>query len=377
MGLLFAHDHKFRLIEGVYYSPGGLSDDVLSRYVDLFGNVTVVARVIREKKVDGKYSKIQNPNIRIIERKSLSSREFKSLIASYAHIIARLPSRIGSETVYVSKKLKKDYLVEMVACPWDSYWNHSLKGKIVAPFGYLLNRYQVRFAPYVVYVTEHFLQKRYPTNGKSIGVSDVMLPEQSSENILSKRKEKIISPAKEILLGTAAAINVPYKGQRFIIKALAMMKKQGYTNYKYQLAGSGDPQKLLYYAKKYGVEDQVDFLGAMPHDKMPNWYDSLDIYIQPSFQEGLSRAIVEAMSRATPCIVSDAGGNSELISDEFICKIGFNYVKRFSKKILNLSLDQKSMIKSAEENLEASARYKKSVLDEKRVMFLEKFASAE
>ena len=138
MGLLFAHDHKFRLIEGVYYSPGGLSDDVLSRYVDLFGNVTVVARVIREKKVDGKYSKIQNPNIRIIERKSLSSREFKSLIASYAHIIARLPSRIGSETVYVSKKLKKDYLVEMVACPWDSYWNHSLKGKIVAPFGYLL-----------------------------------------------------------------------------------------------------------------------------------------------------------------------------------------------------------------------------------------------
>jgi len=233
MGLLFAHDHKFREIEGIYYSLGGLSDEVLTKYVDFFGKVTVVARVVHQKQADGKYSEIKNPNVQIIERNSLSSDEFEKLIASNAHVIARLPSRIGSEVVSISKKIGKKYMVEMVACPWDSYWNHSLKGKMVAPLGYLLNRAQVKCAPYVVYVTEKFLQKRYPTKGKNIGVSDVMLSEIAFEDVIEKREAKLNTPKTEIVLGTAAAVNVPYKGQRFIIKALAIMKKRGYTNYKY------------------------------------------------------------------------------------------------------------------------------------------------
>ena len=48
MELIFGHDHKFRLIDGKYYSTGGLSEDILMRYVNIFGTITVVARVIKE-----------------------------------------------------------------------------------------------------------------------------------------------------------------------------------------------------------------------------------------------------------------------------------------------------------------------------------------
>ena len=55
MSLLFAHDHKFRKIDNDYYSTGGLNNDVLSQYVNMFGSVTVIARVVEESEIKNKY----------------------------------------------------------------------------------------------------------------------------------------------------------------------------------------------------------------------------------------------------------------------------------------------------------------------------------
>lgn len=60
----------------------------------------------------------------------------------------------------------------------------------------------------------------------------------------------------------------------------------------------------------------------MPHDKIFEWLDTIDIYIQPSYQEGLCRSVVEAMSRACPVICSDACGERELANEKFIFKRG-------------------------------------------------------
>ena len=60
MKLLFAHDHKFRMIQGKIYSTGGLSDDALIRYTKTFGKVTVLSRIINEENTQKKYSEITN-----------------------------------------------------------------------------------------------------------------------------------------------------------------------------------------------------------------------------------------------------------------------------------------------------------------------------
>src|SRR5690606_9772698 len=103
---------------------------------------------------------------------------------------------------------------EMVGCPWDAYWNPSLKGKIVAPIMWMLTRYSVKQAPYTVYVTNEFLQRRYPSKGISMGCSDVALPVFDA-GIIDKRLNKILNMKRDqpIILGTTAAVNVRYKGQ--------------------------------------------------------------------------------------------------------------------------------------------------------------------
>ena len=56
------------------------------------------------------------------------------------------------------------------------------------------------------------------------------------------------------------------------------------------------------------------FNGVLPSGQpVLNWLDDIDIYVQPSFQEGLPRALVEAMSGGRPAFASTTGGIPELL----------------------------------------------------------------
>ncbi|MFD3155949.1 glycosyltransferase family 4 protein [Haloimpatiens sp. FM7330] len=284
-------------------------------------------------------------------------------------VIIRLPNVLGNIAVDVARKLKKPYLIEVVACPWDAFWNHSFKGKLVAPFMYYATKKRVKDAKYVVYVTNEFLQNRYPTKGQNIGCSDVELP-SLDESILDKRLNKVrnMFKNKSVVIGTTAAVNVRYKGQEYVIKAISKLNKEGY-NFEYYLAGGGDNSYLKSVAEKYCVLDKVKFLGALPHDKVFEYLDNIDIYIQPSKQEGLPRALVEAMSRGCPALGSTTGGIPELLNYKFIFNNGSiceicNLIKNMDKKI---------MMEEAKRSFEKAKQYDKDLLDKKRKKFYSEF----
>lgn len=100
-------------------------------------------------------------------------------------------------------------------------------------------------------------------------------------------------------------MNLKTKGQHDVIRALGELKKRGDTNYEYQLVGLGDESFLRSIAKNTMLRMKW-FLGGKTHDEVFQWLDNIDIYVQPSYQEGLCRAIVEAMSRGCPVICLNA-----------------------------------------------------------------------
>ena len=124
-------------------------------------------------------------------------------------------------------------------------------------------------------------------------------------------------------------------------------------------------------ADKLGVSQQVHILGAKTHEEVFNWMDSIDLYVQPSYQEGLCRAIVEAMSRACPVICSDAGGNYELVDRDYIFPCG-DYLKLaelIERNISNFPL-------MAKNNFLHVMDYEKTKLDNKRTMFFDEFVKS-
>lgn len=310
MKVAFVHDHKFRKCGDALYSPGGLSNEVLSRYARWFDQVSVVARILPEETAQPTYSKITDPAVTVT-----TARHLEQTVAEADCLIARLPSRNGYRAIAYAKKHRKPYMVEVVGCTFDAYWHYGLKGKLAAVPAFLLMRACVKNAPYALYVTTGFLQKRYPCRGETAGISDVAI-EEAGEEVLKKRLKR--PAAGPLVLGTAGAVDVKYKGQEWVIRALPMLSRRLGRDVIYRLAGAGDPGRLRAAAQEAGVLNQVVFEGVIQHNSLFSWLDELDIYVQPSRLEGLSRALAEAMSRGLPCVATRVGGNPELLEGEHL-----------------------------------------------------------
>lgn len=167
---------------------------------------------------------------------------------------------------------------------------------------------------------------------------------------------------------TVGGVGVKVKGQRYAIKALSELNKKGFR-LEYYLVGEGNYDELLNLSKSLGVDSQVHFVGSMKHDDIFEFLDDMDIYIQPSLQEGLPRAVVEAMSRGLLCLGSNIAGIPELLDRGFLFKK--KNVEEIVSIIENISLDQ--LLSQARQNFNKAKQFQDIVLKEKRTHFWETF----
>jgi Glycosyltransferase len=95
--------------------------------------------------------------------------------------------------------------------------------------------------------------------------------------------------------------------------------------------------------------------------------DSLDLYLHPSRQEGLPRAVIEAMSRGCPVLASSIAGIPELLAPEFLHKPGDS--KKLSDDIIAVLSDVNLREKMAITNFKTAKEYNKEILEERREAF--------
>lgn len=385
MKVLFCHGSKFVRDENGYLYNATHNDQTLSRYYTIADELFVLGRIEKTRrgdKAENKGSKItikpftfiQVPNYSTLHG-LLKRSQYRSLVYAAVkevdYVVVRVPSPVGYMTIRAAKELHKPYMLEVVGCIWDALWHYDWRGKLLAYPTMQKMKRAVYGAPYVIYVTNKFLQNRYPTSGQSIGLSDVTLP-PSQQETLDNRKKRITSSSAKLLLGTIGSIDVFYKGHHLAIQALSALKKRG-IDAEYQLVGRGDSERLEQIARKYGVGDRIKFLGILPHNEIFAWLDQLNIYIQPSLQEGLCRSIIEAMSRALPCVVSNAGGNPELIEPSCCFDLKKHPVKQLTNILENLVLDRDLQASQSVRNFEKSKEYEFEHIEQLRLKFYRKF----
>lgn len=337
---------------------------IISRYYDRFGKISFCCPLKISQRPAGCDVEITDMVEEItpltnwdglLHRKG---RAVKGAVAKSDLIIARFASFSSAFVFSIAHLMGKPVFAEVMSCGWDGLWNHGLMGKLAAPVMFFAVRKSLKNADYALYVTEEFLQKRYPCKNKTVGVSDVVINEINDE-IRQKRNEKIAqTDSRNITLMTSGAVNVWYKGQHFVIRAIPLLNQMG-IRVKYYCVGQGEPDYLKKVAKKCGVEDQVVFTGAVSHYEVFRLLDQCDIYVQPSLQEGLPRALVEAMSRGCPAIGAKTGGIPELLPDACIVKRkSVKHIARIIQKMLDDGLNpysERSFLRAADfqgENLD-------------------------
>lgn len=116
----------------------------------------------------------------------------------------------------------------------------------------------------------------------------------------------------DIVIGTVGKLR-PGKGVFEIIHAAhALMGK--YPALKLLFVGDGpERQPMERELKRLSISDRVIFTGL--RDDVERMYAAMDIFVLPSYNEGLPTALVEAMAMATPVIATTIGGILEMIND--------------------------------------------------------------
>ena len=352
-----------------------------TRYLEVFDRVLIVARVLEVtsaspdwKRADGEgvsFAAIPHyigPWQYLLKARQIQLAAINSVGANDA-VILRVSSQIANSIEPLLRQTGHPYGVEVVADPYDVFAPGSVKHPLRPFFRWWFPRqlrHQCTGASAVAYVTERALQTRYPpaSTAFSTHYSSIELP--TSALVAAPRiPRQNAHQCTLIFVGTLAQL---YKAPNVVIAAVATCVQEG-LDLKLILLGDGKHRpELEAQAKALGIGDRVCFRGQLTAgDAVCTELDSSDLFVLPSYQEGLPRAMVEAMARALPCIGSTIGGIPELLPAEDIVPPGD--ANALASKIREVVTDPDRLARMSARNLEKAKEYTDEVLREQRLIF--------
>ncbi len=331
MKALFVHDHYYYRDGHHTLSYGQYHHTVWDIYLSHFDVMTVIGR-------DGGYADANENDVNTASRDLVKFKLFPNtnsikgvlsgrkairahideLVAKHDVMILRGISELGLMVFKAAKAQGKYVAFEIVSCAFDELWFHgAIKAKIYSPLRFFKQRQLAQRANAVIYVSQEFLQRRYPTRAPlSARASDVYIPDAAFQ-------QKTKAPQQPITIGMIGTLKNRLKGAHVAIEAADFLKGQGVGGFTLHILGPGDAEPFYDLIREKGLQDIVFLDGTRESgEAVWQWLRGLDLYIQPSFQEGVPRATIEAMAQGLPVIGSNAGGLPELLEPSCIVKRG-------------------------------------------------------
>lgn len=106
------------------------------------------------------------------------------------------------------------------------------------------------------------------------------------------------------------------KGLSELFRAARNLLEEG-LDFRIWLAADGYRRKeIRAEAEELGIIDRVDFLGWIAIEKLKHIYRTCDIFVLPSYTEGMPKVVTEAMSNGLATVVTDVGGLRDNIVQE-------------------------------------------------------------
>lgn len=322
-------DGNFNRFEGEVYSPHMSYDKFAKRFSDEFDEVSIVARsfpkdtkigqVVTGKKVSfidlGDSRGIYDYLNMFWKRVSVLT----SIIKKSDVVLIRMPGNISTLAVLLCIFLRKPYHIEVVADPVQYFSGNVSKSKFRKIFQrvhVLAMKVALSRSKSVRYVTSHYLQELYPAKKgvASFGFSDVHLQEEYHGNYRAGKGD--------IKLLSVAMMHDNSKGHRDMIDLLKLLNDNG-GKFSLTLIGDGAlKSEFKEYSSNLGVSQSIEFAGLKNASEIREYMSDNHIFLLSSYQEGMPRALLEALSFGMPVVSSDVGGVYEVLAKNYLFPCG-------------------------------------------------------
>nr|WP_240541921.1 glycosyltransferase family 4 protein [Bifidobacterium simiarum] len=377
--------HFYRDQNGEYWSKRLIDYEYLDRYLSVFDEISVCARISTIKENDGTLMKLSGPRVDFVElpdtqgvkatlmKLPQTKRIFKKALAGEDAIIVRAPSMM---TFLLYNEIKNSGLPFSIDVALSGTHMFPQSGPVFNVLNKGVDRYLKKIcmeADGVSYVTEHILQDDYPCramiepNNPNYFTGSFSTIEMKDEHYYEQHWDPAHKPDKFVLVH-AGFMDDGRKCQDYVIKAVQKVVERGF-NVEMKFIGDGAlrPQ-YEQLAKDLHIEKQCTFCGLISHKQdLLNELRKSHLFVFPTKAEGLPRAILEAMAQGLPCISSPVDGVPELLTDDYL--VDWWDVDGYADKICELLSDWPRMVEQSNRNYNKAREYHNDILSQRRKEF--------
>lgn len=389
MKLLVSSDaHIYRTKDGKYWTPKIYGYEFWTRYLQVFEEVRIVARMKEVEQFSRKWIRVDGPNIEVYgipfyQGPKQLLKNYFSIQKVLKHVSDNCDAaviRMPSQTSYMTyKKLAKGIPVagEIVYDPTDDV-NDKSSGILMRAINKKISNQLSLFCKTVngvSYVTEKTIQSHYPSRARIQGESNKYFETYYSTITLTNEaytKPRIFENVKSITVALSdVAMNTERKGERTLIKAIKLAKDRGY-DIKAIIIGDGTKKsEFMALSERYGVSDRIRFTGLLPtSDDVRAILLAADVFVFPTKAEGLPRGILEAMAIGMPVLSSPVGGIPEILSEE--CLFDPADAESYANKLCEFIDSPYLMNKLSQENYMKAQEFRNDILQNRRNIFYKK-----
>lgn len=383
--VLVTVENRFaRTPDGAVWTPVQYARPFWDRYLEVFDTVTVVGRVNPVDRVPETWTRVDGDRVDVwglpyyegplqfAQRYRSFRRSLATALDNRDAVICRAPSPIARYVQRQFGRAGRPYAVEVISDPWNVFSS----GTMTTPLRPLYRRWFARHlrslcreAPVSSYVTEFAIQRSYPPGAgtATFHYSDVELGRTAFVDAPKVFAPAAGVPIRLISVGSLAQL---VKAPDIVLEAVQLATARG-LDVRLTWVGDGDAlPRLAALAHDLGISDRVRFTGALPAgEAVRRELDQADIFLLVSRQEGLPRALLEAMAQGLPCIGSRIGGIPELLPGEALVPVGD--AASLAGAIEYLVRAPAFANALAEQNLVRSHAYAESELRVRRLAFLQ------
>ncbi|MFN7023131.1 MAG: exopolysaccharide biosynthesis GT4 family glycosyltransferase EpsE [Pseudorhizobium sp.] len=164
---------------------------------------------------------------------------------------------------------------------------------------------------------EHVVHRLSLTPATRVGVAAMGV---DLECLFRTRPYHAWSPGQPCRLFSCGRLN-PVKGHEDLLGAVTVLTEAG-IEVSLRIAGedeqggTGYRRRLEDAISKAGLKHCVTLLGAVNEEQIRQELEDAHVFVLASHNEGISVAIMEAMAMELPVVVTDVGGNHELVEHE-------------------------------------------------------------
>ncbi|MFH1045757.1 MAG: glycosyltransferase [Candidatus Omnitrophota bacterium] len=283
-----------------YYNPGDIFDEV---HMLSFCNRDIAEEKVRQIAGRAKLKIHSLGRLSFLSGFTLLGRLTRTVQAIAPDVLrAYDPSLRGALAVYLGKKLQLPVVLSIHA---NLDEQRAVERRPFLWIRLFLERYALQGADEVICVSAHV--QSYVRRLRT--ARSVVIYNRISNEQFGKIKPHPADKKNRVVILTVGRVESP-KNQECLIRAISGLDARLIS------IGEGKGlKKLMQLVKKMGLDDKVELVPSVPHERIQDYYAQADIFALSSHHEGFCMPVLEAMASGLAIVASRIPAISEILAE--------------------------------------------------------------